>query len=45
MSQKKPRNLPSLSLQVKQIVARRSLKDGQAVVLYVERAIGGSGQT
>jgi hypothetical protein len=45
MSRKKRRNLPSLSVEVKRIVARRYLRSGQAVALCVERAIARSGQT
>jgi len=45
MSQEKPRNLPRWSVEVKQIIAWCSLRSGQAVALYVERAIAGSGQT
>jgi len=56
MSQKKPRNLPSLSVQVKQIVARRSLRrnahaDVSAIgclpqlSVEVERATAVGGQT
>jgi len=45
MSQEKPRNLPRWSVEVKQIIAWRSLRNAQAVALYVERAIAGSGQT
>ena len=45
MSQEKPRNLPRRSDEVKQIIARRSLRSDQAVALNVERAITGSGQT
>jgi hypothetical protein len=32
-------------VEVKQIITRRSLRRGQAVALYVERAIADSGQT
>jgi len=45
MSQEKPRNLPRWSVEVKQIIARRSLRNAQGVALCVERAIAGSGQT
>jgi hypothetical protein len=43
--EKKPRNLPCPSVEVKRIITLRSLRSGLAVALYVERAIADSGQT